>query len=305
MVCKLVSGEVDEKRRVWLRSGSALLAMAAAGAWPVASAAQPAARPRLVSVGAGVTEIVFALGAQAQLVGIDSSSIYPPAAHALPKIGYQRTLTSEGVISLAPQVLLAGTEAGPPPVLKQVAAAGIRVVPVLGDFSFPGLVERVKVVAAATGHDAQGERLLADLTREWAAQQARIKAAPLRNAAGQPLKVAFIMRHGATVMAAGRNTAADAMLRLVGANNAFGDSFENYKPLSAEALAQVAPDAIVGTYDGVLNPGDRERFLGTPGLSLTPAGRDRKVALMDIVLLLGFGPRLPQAVGELYDALRA
>ena len=301
---------VGTGRRIALKTALAVIGSGLV-AWPAVQAiaqGKPARKgaPRVVSVGAGVTEIVYALGAESQLVGIDTSSMYPPApTKALPKVGYQRTLTAEGVISLAPQVLLAGHEAGPPTVLKQVAAAGIQVVNIDGEYSFEGLVRRIQLVATATGRVDEGRQLVDTLNTKWKAVQARIAAAPLRSAAGKPLRVACLMRHGATTMAAGRGTGADAMLKLAGATNAFGDAFENYKPLSAESLAHVAPDAIVGTIDDVEIAGDKQKLLATPGLSLTPAGRDGKVALLDIVLLLGFGPRLPQAVEGLYDALRA
>ena len=66
---------------------------------PVAYAA-PA--PRLVTLGGTVTEIVYALGAGDQVVGIDDSSFYPPAARRLPRVGYYRGFAVEGVVALGP-----------------------------------------------------------------------------------------------------------------------------------------------------------------------------------------------------------
>ena len=266
-------------------------------------ATAPSARPRLVSVGAGTTEIVYALGAQAQLVGVDTSSLYPAVAQALPKVGYQRTLTAEGVMSLAPQVLLASQDAGPPAVLAQVAAAGVTVVRVDGAYSFEGLLQRIGQVASATGRLDEGEKLSVALAARWADVMAQVDGKPLRTRSGKIASVAFLMRHGPTVVAAGRGTGADAILRLAGARNAFGDAFESYKPLSAEALAQAAPDVIIGTYDGVLKPGDTDALKALPGVALTPAGRSGAIRSFDIVLLLGFGPRLPEAVEALHQGL--
>src|SRR5690606_33392795 len=81
---------------------------------------QPAfAAERIVTLGGDVTEIVFALGAGAAVVATDVSSVHPAAAAALPKLGYQRTLSAEGVLAQAPTLTLASDEAGPPPVLDQ------------------------------------------------------------------------------------------------------------------------------------------------------------------------------------------
>lgn len=261
------------------------------------------ARPRLVSVGAGTTEIVYALGAQAQLVGVDTSSLYPAVAQALPKVGYQRTLTAEGVMSLAPQVLLASQDAGPPAVLAQVAAAGVTVVRVDGAYSFEGLLQRIGQVASATGRLDEGEKLSRALAARWADVMALVDGRPPRTESGKVASVAFLMRHGPTVVAAGRGTGADAILRLAGARNAFNEAFDGYKPLSAEALAQTAPDVIIGTYDGTLKPGDTDALKALPGVALTPAGRSGAVRSFDIVLLLGFGPRLPEAVETLHQGL--
>ncbi|RZS81509.1 iron complex transport system substrate-binding protein [Pigmentiphaga kullae] len=295
---------MTERRRALLAALPAGLLLGSLA--PLARAAQPRAQgTRAVSVGAGVTEIVYALGGQSQLLAVDTSSLYPPQALALPKVGYQRTLSAEGVLSLGPQVLLAGQEAGPPAVLRQIESAGVKVVHVDGDYSFEGVLGRIATVAAALGRQAEGKALADGLASRWQALQARIAAAPLRGPGGQPLRAACLMRHGANTMAAGRDTGADAMLKLVGAVNVFGGDFANYKPLSAEALASAAPDAIVGTFDGTQEPDARARLLATPGLAMTPAGRNRRAVLFDIVLLLGFGPRLPQAVEDLYGALAA
>jgi len=294
-----------ERGDAWARRRRALLAAAPAGL--LLGAFAPLARaqgPSVVSVGAGVTEIVYALGAQPQLLAVDTSSLYPPQALALPKVGYQRTLSAEGVLAMGPQVLLAGQEAGPPSVLRQIEAAGVKVVHVEGDYTFDGVLDRIGVVAAALDRQAEGRALAGALSTRWQALQTRIAAAPLRAPDGGPLRVACLMRHGANTMAAGRETGADAILELVGAVNVFGSDFANYKPLSAESLARAAPDAVVGTFDGTQEADARARLLATPGLAMTPAGRNRRAVLFDIVLLLGFGPRLPQAVGDLYDALR-
>ena len=61
---------------------------------------------RIVSIGGTVTEIVYLLGEEQQLVGTDTSSLYPAAAAALPQVGYQRTLSAEGVLSLHPDKVL-------------------------------------------------------------------------------------------------------------------------------------------------------------------------------------------------------
>ena len=70
---------------------------------------------RVVSVGSALTEIIYALGAEKMLVGVDTTSLYPAAARSLPQVGYMRALSAEGVLSLRPSLVIATTAAGPSP----------------------------------------------------------------------------------------------------------------------------------------------------------------------------------------------
>lgn len=270
-----------------------LLGLLAAG--PACAAA---AQARVVAAGGAITEIVHALGEGERLVGVDTTSTWPDSARTLPKVGYLRSLSAEGLLSLAPSLLLASDGAGPPPVLAQVEAAGVRVRRLPSVHGPDGLAVNVRAVAAALGVPERGETLARELSAQWA--QA---AAAVTRMAGSP-RVLFILSHAAAPMASGSGTAADAMIGLAGARNAV-DGFEGYKPLTAEAAVVAAPDVILTTREGLAAIGGVEALLRRPGLALTPAARSRRVVAVDALRLLGFGPRLPDTVVELAQALRA
>ena len=86
-----------------------------------------ASADRLVSIDGSLTEIIYALGADADLVGVDTTSTYPPAATELPDVGYMRALSAEGILSLAPDRVITTTDAGPADALSQLQAAGIEI----------------------------------------------------------------------------------------------------------------------------------------------------------------------------------
>lgn len=71
------------------------------------------ASDRVLAIGGAITEIVYALGEDARLVGRDTTSVFPPEAEALPDVGYMRALSPEGVLSLAPDLIIADEGAGP------------------------------------------------------------------------------------------------------------------------------------------------------------------------------------------------
>src|SRR5690349_9704764 len=75
------------------------------GAAIVPRQASAAVAQRIVAVGGAMTEIVFALGEGAKIVAVDTTSLYPPRAIAdLPKVGYLRMLSTEGLLSTKPDL---------------------------------------------------------------------------------------------------------------------------------------------------------------------------------------------------------
>jgi iron complex transport system substrate-binding protein len=295
-------GPADMQRRFVCTS----LALAA---WPLLvraqgqapSALRCAATPgRVVSVGGALTEIVFALGAEGVLVGVDTTSLHPVAAQKLPSVGYARALSAEGVLSLRPTLVLAGADAGPPMVLRQLEAARVAIERVDLAHHPEGLFAAVRRKGGLLGCSAGAEALATRLEGEM--QRARVRVAEL--SAGRPApRVLFVLSHAANQLRiSGSGTAAHAMLELAGARNAFGE-VEGYKPLAPEAAIAAAPELILATEQGLAATGGIDGLLKAPGLAATPAGRARRVVALEALLLLGFGPRLPQALAQLAEAL--
>jgi iron complex transport system substrate-binding protein len=241
--------------------------------------------PRLITVGGGITEVVFALGAQDQLVATDTTSSYPSAALATAKVGYMRQLPAEGVLALRPSVLVASTDAGPPVVLDQLRSTGVKVELVESDHSWEEVRRKVAAVGRATG---------------WAAVRQRV----LKQTSAKPPRVLFVLSHSGAPLVSGEATAAHAMIGFAGARNAM-EGFKGYRPMTAEAMATAAPDLILMTSEGLTAVGGAEKFWQRPELALTPAYRRRAQAQtllhFGALALLGFGPRLPQVVQRLHQ----
>lgn len=260
--------------------------------------------PRIVSVSGAMTEIAYALGAGSQLVATDTTSVYPPAALHTPKVGYMRQLSAEGVLSLKPDTVMGTTEAGPSVVMDQLRGAGVRVELVESDHSWAEVQRKVTAVGRAARRSAQAQALQARLDAEWAEVQAAV-ARQSRQQSGRQLRAIFILSHAASPQVAGDKTAAHAMLGYAGLVNAFAPggqttAFAGYRPMTAEALVAAAPDIIVTTTQGLEASGGLDKFWSRPGLELTPAYRRRALVALDALYLIGFGPRLPQAVAELH-----
>lgn len=284
----------------------ALGASAALPSMAQAPAARAARLPRLVTVSGAITEVVYALGAEAQLAGTDTTSLYPPAALHTPKVGYMRQLSAEGVLSLQPDAVIATTEAGPPVVLDQLRSAGVRVELVKADHSWNEVRAKVQAVGRAAGREAQARELQARLDAQWEQVQGRVaKYVKSATASGRARpRVLFILSHSASPQVAGQNTAADALIRLAGGVNVIG-GFEGYRPMTAEAMAAAAPDFILTSQQSIDAHGGVDKFWTRPELALTPAFKRKSLVTLDALLLLGFGPRLPQAVSQVHERLVA
>lgn len=254
-----------------------------------------AAEPRIVSVGGAVTETIFALGAGDQIVGVDTSSIYPEEANKLPKIGYIRMLSAEGVASLHPDVVILGGGAGPKDAIEQLKALDITLLELDETHSVEAAKERITKIGEALDRKEKAAELVAAIDAKFAERPDLSKEA-------KP-KVLFVLSPGGgSPLVAGKGTAAAAMIELAGGQNAVSE-FEGYKPISAEALAVLEPDVLLTTERTLKSLGEGGLEKSLPGFSQTPAGNGNKVIAMDDLYLLGFGPRVADAIIELAAVL--
>jgi|SRR5690554_770078 len=273
-----------------MRSQLAGILLVVAMVWPGVSAA---ADIRLVTADGAITEIVYRLGLESLLVGVDTTSGFPEATAALPKVGYLRALPFEGVLALKPDMLITSEQAAPKKNLERLSKAGVQVEILPSAWSSEASLRRVQTVGGLLGKEAEARALVADL-------QARIdtlhRSAETR---GYRPKVLFVLAAGNhTVMLAGKNTAAEALLDEVNADIAFAD-LEGYKPASREAILASQPDAIViaESVPGQFN------IDNWPELQLLDAWKSGHRLQADSMLLLGFGPRLVDAMAAVNEVL--
>lgn len=252
---------------------------------------------RIVTLGGSVTEIAVALGAQARLVARDSTSTFPPFVQDLPDLGYIRALSAEGVLSVAPDVILAEDGAGPPEAIEVLRTAGVPFVTIPNDPSPEGVLAKIAAVAAELGEEQAGAKLQADIAAKL--QDARTRAAGVSH----KKRVLFILSlQGGRVMAGGANSSAQGIIDLAGGVNA-ATGFDGYKQMTDEAVIASAPDMILlMDREGDLAVADSD-VQAHPALGKTPAAQSGAILRMDGMLLLGFGPRTPDAAKALFAAL--
>lgn len=258
-----------------------------------------ASRRRIVSVGSDVTEILFGVGLGPNVVAVDSTSQFPREATRLPQVGYLRNLTAEGILSLRPTDVVASGDVGPPATITQLRGAGVSVLVQPTSRSAADVRARILLIGDAFGAQGQAQALSAAVGDRMA--QAQREIAAMR---GRPRAVFLISMNAGSPNAAGRNTAADAMITLVGGINPI-TAYQGFRALSLEAAAVAQPDVVLMMPHTLAAAGGIDAVVRNPAIALTPAGRARRIRTIDGAFSLGFGPRLPEAALELARLIRA
>lgn len=286
-------------RSKWLAFACVLACACLAPFVHAQSAVSSTAAPRIVALGGDVTATIYALGAQHELVGVDSTSTWPAAARRLPDVGYVRQLDAEGVLALHPTLIIATHDAGPPNVIAQLHSAGVRIATLPVTRTPAAVAAKVRAIGHLLGRDAAAATLAARIERDYATLATRVVA--MR---AHPRVVFLLSFGGGSPLAAGRGTAADAVIALAGGRNVV-QGYSGYKPVSAEALVALAPQAIVVMREHGSDAQTIAAVLKLPGVAQTPAGMARRVIPVDGEALLGFGPRSAQAALALQKLLAA
>ncbi|WP_222838174.1 heme/hemin ABC transporter substrate-binding protein [Chitinophaga pinensis] len=251
------------------------------------------AQKRIVSLNGAVTEIVCALGFEKSLVGVDVTSTYPASMKEVTKVGHNRNISAEPVLALQPDLILATDNFIQPAVIDQFKNVGVKTIQMKQEFSVAGTKKLITDVAAALNVPEKGTALIKQLDKEQKTLHVQ----------SHPKKVLFIYARGAgTMMVAGKETPLDKIIALAGARNA-ANGFNDFKPLTPEALVTANPDVILMFDDGLKSMGGVDGLLKVQGVAQTNAGKQKKVITMDGQLLTGFGPRVIQAVQELSTKL--
>ncbi|WGE85200.1 heme/hemin ABC transporter substrate-binding protein [Actinobacillus equuli] len=250
------------------------------------------AQERIVSIGGDVTEIIYALGAEQALVGRDSTSIAPLAAQQLPDIGYMRQLNVEGILALKPTKVISSDVAQPSVVFEQLKSAGVTVERVPFEYTPESVIQKIQRVGTLVNKPQQAVKLAEKFANELKA----VSTSPL------DVRILFILNHaGSNYMAAGKNTVADSIIRLIGATNAMQNSIR-FSPISQEGVIAARPDLLVLTKMSLESLGSIDKVWSLPGMALTPAAKKKNVIVLDDLAVLGFTLTTPTELLKMRQA---
>ncbi len=264
------------------------------------AAALTSAPERLIVVGPPLTETVLALGAGPEIVAVDSSSALPSGLAKVPRVGYHRALSAEGLLALKPTRLLVTEEAGPPAVLEQLRGLGVTVEVFPAEPTIEATRERILAVGKSVAREKEARAVVAKLDADLARARERIASRK-----GDAPSVLFVFARGAGAQMVGcTGTVADALIRFAGARNA-ATGCTGYKPLNPEFVASSSPGLLLLPEGTLKSLGGVDGVLKLPGVALTSAGKQRRVGALADGQFMGFGPELGKTVLALLDLLEA
>ncbi|MFC9426237.1 hemin ABC transporter substrate-binding protein [Streptomyces sp. NPDC056987] len=259
---------------------------------------------RIVPLTGSLSEIVFTLGLGERVVARDITATFEQAAK-LPVVTRAHDVSAEGVLSLRPTLVLADTTTGPAEAIGQIRAAGIPLLVVAPAQSLGEVGRRIDAVAGALGVTAAGTELKERTERRITAVQ---KDIPAREGGREP-RVAFLyLRGSASVyLLGGADSGASSLLEAAGAVDAGKESglTKDFTPITSEALAKAAPDAILVMTKGLASVDGVDGLVKIPGVAETPAGMDRRVVSVEDGVLLNYGPRTDEVLKSIVDQLHA
>ncbi|CAH1526273.1 hemin ABC transporter substrate-binding protein [Vibrio sp. B172a] len=237
---------------------------------------------RVVSAGSAVTELLIALDAKDSLVAVDVTSQLPKEME-LPKVGYHRRLSAEGLLALSPTKVIGSDEMGPSTTLEQLKSAGVDVEIVNTEANVEGLVDRIDQIANIMHRETQAAALKTEVETQVKALESN------QPAKADKKKVLFLLIHeGRPANVAGSETTPDAIIQLAGGENPAAGQLSSYKPLSTEAMVEMQPDVILVSGRSYQTMGGADAILkAMPLLAATPAGMNKNIVTIDGHALVG------------------
>lgn len=252
------------------------------------------AQERIVTAGGSITEIIYALGADKELVGVDITSTYPEEVKKLPKIGYWKQLSIEGILSLKPSLFITWQDSGPELIFSQLASTKVDVLKLKRvPNDVPLLVENIHLIGDKVNKKEEAEKLITEISRQIKDVQDKVATHKTKP------NVMFLFSIQGTTQIAGKNTVADSIISLAGGNNIA--NHDNYKNYSNEAFITANPDVLVVTSESLAAIGGIDNLSKYPGLTHTNAWKNKKIVAIDQALILGMGPRVGEAITTLYN----
>jgi len=266
------------------------------------NAATEAKDARYVVISPIYNEIIWALGAQNTVVGIDLSTTYPPEVKNVQTVGYHRALSAEGILSLHPTAVIHDNNIGPPQVVQQLQQLNIPMKTFTAkNDSFDNTKALIREMGAFFHKDARAEELCNTLDTQRTASLEKVK----QYTDHPRVAVIHFGRASNVYLVVGKGGGGDGggvsqMIELAGGEMAVDNAGRGMQRMeSPEIIAKANPDVILLTdygYDRL--GGSLDQIKALPGVATSNAARDNRIFRIEENVLNYFGPRSGENIAK-------
>ena len=242
---------------------------------------------RIVSIGSSITEIIYFLNSQDQIIAIDITSNFPEDAKKFPSVGYIRNLSAEGLLSTNPSIIISEDDIGPKNIIKQIqdTKTELRIIP--EEQTLNGIIQKIQCVGNIIGQQEEAEKKISSEINPVINKIKEIK----REKDLSNIKIMMILStEGNSTVVAGANTSGDSFIKMLGATNIF-ESINGWKAVTAETILLKNPDYIIIPEKDLHKQSNVNTISENVILKETNAGKNNGYIIKDGMAILGYGPR--------------
>jgi iron complex transport system substrate-binding protein len=242
---------------------------------------------RVISLAPNLTEMLFAVGAGPQVVGVSSYSNYPKAATKLPVISNGNQLNIEAIVALQPTLVLAWHGAGQQAQLQELKRLHIPVVKIKTN-TLQEIFSAIEQAGRLTGNTAKANSLVKKLKTKYHSLKTRYSAK-------DKIRV-FYQIQQAPLITLNHKTIESQLIRACGGQNIFAKTLSMAPQVNLAAVLAKQPQAIIISRPSSSAKQQRSIWRNYPNLPAVKAGN---VFVIDSSLIDRPGPRIIQGMAQL------
>lgn len=252
---------------------------------------------KIITLSPYVTETLFALGLNDEVIGVTTNDNYPKEATTKEKVG-DFTPNIEKIISMAPDVVfidetsISANEAG----YQQLRDAGITVFAVPAAASFEETYDDIELVGEVTNKEHEADNIVDTMEQKIEDVQQKIEKADVATR-----KVFIETSDAPDIYTAGSGSYMQEMFDLIGADNIAKDGGKDWYKIDAEAIVKGNPDVLIVQYDYV--PDIIEKVKKRDGFDSITAVKEDRIVQVDEDTTSRTGPRLADGLEEIAEAV--
>mgnify|MGYP001199197260 CR=1 FL=1 len=242
---------------------------------------------RIVSVGGSITEIIYLLKKENNLVAIDVTSVYPENTKKKPNIGYVRNLSTEGILSMSPSLIIGEDDMGPPNVIKQLRNLKLDLKIIEEKQNAKGIIEKIKCIGKILNIEKECDNIIREKINPAVEELYRIASS---NRMEKKKVMLILSMKGSSPVVAGNNTSGDSFIKMLGAQNIY-ESVKGWKTVSEESIIKYNPEFIIIPQKDLHKNSNINNIRTNPVFMNTIAVKNNNIIIDDGMAILGFGPR--------------